>query len=90
MYYFIPSPVVAIFMKSGVVDRAALEFLVAAAFPISLAISSALTGFLANFFPKLTVALPTLLKKPFSHPASIVASLTVIDLLVFTFSTITF
>ena len=55
-------------------------FLDAAALPILLAISNALTGLLATFFPKLTVALPTLLKKPFNPSASIVASDTVIDL----------
>ena len=41
-------------------DSATLEFLDAAALPILLAISNALTGLLATFFPKLTVALPTL------------------------------
>ena len=61
-------------------DKAALWFLDAAALPILLAISNALTALLATFFPKLTVALATLLKKSFNHSASIVASLTVIDL----------
>ena len=41
-------------------DEAALGFLDAAALPILLAISNALTGLLATFFPKLTVALPKL------------------------------
>ena len=76
----IPSPVVAILIKSGVADKAALGFLDAAALPILLAFSNALTGLLATFFPKLTVALPTLLKKSFNHSASTVASDTVIDL----------
>ena len=61
-------------------DKAALGFLLAAALLILLAISYALTGLLATFFPKLTVALPTLLKNSFNPSASIVASLTVIDL----------
>ena len=71
---FIPSPVVANLIKSGVADKAALGFLLAAALPILLAISNTLTGLLATFFPKLTVALPTLLKKSFNSSASIVAS----------------
>ena len=62
-------------------DKAALGFLDAAALPILLAISYALTGLLATFFPKLTEALPTLLKKSLSPSASIVASdAAVIDL----------
>ena len=61
-------------------DKAALGFLDAAALPILLAISNALTGLLATFYPKLTVALPTLLKKSFNPSASIFASLTVINL----------
>ena len=61
-------------------DKAALGFLDAAAVPILLAISNALIGLLATFFQKLTVALPTLLKKSFNPSASIVASDTVIDL----------
>ena len=48
---FIPSPVVANLIKSGVAARAALGFLDAAALPILLAISNALTGLLATFFP---------------------------------------
>ena len=75
-----PLPVVANLIKSGVADKATLGFLDAAALPILLAISNALTGLLATFFPKLTVALPTLLKKFFNLSASIVASLTVSDL----------
>ena len=63
------------------VDKAALGFLLAAALPISPAVSNAFTGLLATFFPKLTVALPTLLKKSFNPSASIVASLTATDLL---------
>ena len=66
--------------KSGVAVKAALRFLVAAALPILLAISNALTGLLAIFFPKLIVGLPTLLKNSFNHSASIVASMTVNDL----------
>ena len=62
---FIPSPVVANLIKSGVADKAALGFLDAAALPMLLAISNALTGLLATFFPKLTVALPTLFKEIF-------------------------
>ena len=61
-------------------DKAAPGFLDAAALPILLAISNALTGLLTTFFPKLTAALPTLLKKSFYPSASIVASDTVIDL----------
>ena len=61
-------------------DKAALGFLDAAARPILLAISNAHTGLLATFFPKLTVALPTLLNISFNPSASIVASDTVIDL----------
>ena len=61
-------------------DKAALGFLDAAALPILLAFYNALTGLLATFFPKLTVALPTLLKKSFNPSASIVASDSVIDL----------
>ena len=61
-------------------DKAALGFLDAAALPILLASSNALTGLLATYFLKLTVALPTLLKKFFNPSASIVASDTVIDL----------
>ena len=53
-------------------DKVALGFLFAAAPPISLAISDALIGLLATFFPKLTVALPTFLKKSFYTSASIV------------------
>ena len=60
-------------------DKAALGFLDAAALPILLAISNALTGLLATFFQKLTVAPPTLLKKSFNPSASIVASLTDIE-----------
>ena len=77
---FIPSPVVANLFKSGVAARAALGILDAAALPILLAISNALTGLLATFFPTLTVALPTFLKKSFNPSASIVASDTVVDL----------
>ena len=77
---FISSSVFANYIKSGVADKAALGFLDAAALLILLAISNALTGLLATFFPKLTVALPILLKKPFNPSAPIVASLTVIDL----------
>ena len=76
---FIPSPVVANLIKSGVADKAALGFLDAAALPILLAISNALTGLLATFFQKITEALPTLLKNSFKPSASIVASDTVID-----------
>ena len=47
----IPSPVVAILIKSGVADKAVLGFLLAAALPILLAISNALTGLLATFLP---------------------------------------
>ena len=61
-------------------DKATLGFLDAAALPILLAISNALTGLLVTFFPKFNVPLITLLKKSFNHCASIVASLTVIDL----------
>ena len=68
---------VANLIKSGVADRASLKFLLAAALPILLAISNALTGSLATFFPNLIVALPTLLKKSFNPSASIVASDTV-------------
>ena len=70
---FIPLPLVANLIKSGVADKAALGFLLAAALPILRSISNALTGLLATFFPKLTVALPTLLKKIFTPSASIVA-----------------
>ena len=56
----IPPPEVANLIKSGVADKAALVFLLAAALPILLAIFIALTGLKATFFPKLTVALPTL------------------------------
>ena len=75
---FIPSPVVANSIKSGVAHKAALGFLLAAA--LSILLANALTGLLAFFFLKLTVALPTLLKKSFNPSASIFASLTVIDL----------
>ena len=61
-------------------DKADLRFLDAAALPILLALSNALTGLLATSYPKLTVALPTLLKKSFNPSASIVASDTVLDL----------
>ena len=71
----IPSPVIANLIKSGVADKSALKFLLAAALSILLAVSNALTGLLATFFPKLTVALPTLLRKSFNLSASIVASL---------------
>ena len=74
-----PSPVVANLIKSGVVARTALGFLLEAALPLLLVISNALTGFLATSFPKLTVSQPTLLKKSFNPSASIVASDTVID-----------
>ena len=63
-----PSPVVANLIKSGVADKAALGFLDAAALPLLLAISNALTGLLATFFPKLTVALPTLFQRNLSIP----------------------
>ena len=62
---FIPSPVVANLIKSGVAARAALGFLDAAALPILLAISNALTGLLATFFPKLTVAFTNTFKEIF-------------------------
>ena len=62
----IQSPVVANLNNSGVAEKAALGFLNAAALPILLAIFKALTGLLASFFPKLTVALQTLLKKSFN------------------------
>ena len=65
----IPSPVVANLIKSGVADKAAPGFLLAAA-----------AGLLATFLPKLTVTLSTLLEKSFNPSASIVASLTAIDL----------
>ena len=61
-------------------DKAALGFLLAAALPILLASSNALTGLLATFFQKFTVALPTLLMKSSNPSASIVTSDTVIDL----------
>ena len=67
-------------INSGVADKAALWFLFAAALPILLAISNALTGLLASCFPKSTVTLPILLEKSVKTSASIVASLTVIDL----------
>ena len=73
---FISSPVVANLIKSGLADKAALEFLDAAALPIILVISNALSGLLATFFPKLTVALPKFLKKSFNPSASIVHFLT--------------
>ena len=59
---FIPSPIVANLFKSGVVDKAALGFLLTAALHNLLAIFNALTGLLATFFQKLSVASPTLLK----------------------------
>ena len=78
---FIHSQLVANLNKSGVADKAAFGFLLADALPILLANSNALTVLLATFFPKLTVALPTLLNKSFHPSPSIVASLTVTDLI---------
>ena len=48
---FIPLSVVVSLIKLDVADKAALEFLLAAALPILLAVSNALTGLLATFFP---------------------------------------
>ena len=73
-----PSPVIANLNNLNVADKAALGILIAAALSILLAISNAFTGLLATFFPKLSFALPTLLKKSFNPSASIVASLTVV------------
>ena len=70
---FIPSPVFAYLIKSVVDDKAAQGFVLASALPILLAISNALIGLLATFFPMLTVALPTPLKESFNPSASIVA-----------------
>ena len=56
------SPVFSNLIKLGVADKAALGFLLAAAFSILRAISKAVSGLLAFFYPKLTVALPTLLR----------------------------
>ena len=81
LYVSVLSSVIAILIKSGVADKAAIGFLLAAALPILLAISNALSGLLATFFPKLTAAVPKPLKESFKPSASIVASLTVIDLL---------
>ena len=75
-----PSPV-ANLIKSWVADKAALGFLLAAALPILLSLSNALAGLLATFFPKLTIVLPTIYKNQFNPSASIVASLTVFDLI---------
>ena len=62
-------------------DEAALGFLDAAALPFLLAISNALTGLLATFFPKLTVALPKLFLKNFQSLCFYCCiTLTVIDL----------
>ena len=61
-------------------DKAALGILNAVALHILLAISNTLTELFATFFPQLTVALPTVLRKSFNPSASIYASLTVIDL----------
>ena len=67
----IPSLLNANLIKSGLAAKAARVFLVLAAVPILLAISNALAAFLATFFPNLTVALPTLLRKSFKPSSSI-------------------
>ena len=74
MYYLYTIPSVRNLIKSSVAAKSALRCLVAAAVPILLDISKALTGLRRYFFSNLNVASPTLLMNSVDHSTFFVAS----------------